>query len=32
LGPTPEPRLRFYLRLGVDAVLADDPGGVRQRL
>lgn len=32
LDPTPEPRLRCYLRLGVDAVLADDPGGVRRRL
>ncbi len=26
LDPTPEPRLRYYLRLGVDCVLTDDPG------
>lgn len=32
LDPTPEPRLRFYLAWEVDAVLADDPGGVRQRI
>ncbi|MEZ4860828.1 MAG: glycerophosphodiester phosphodiesterase [Caldilineaceae bacterium] len=25
LDPTPEPRMAYYLRLGVDAVLADDP-------
>jgi len=25
LDPTPEPRLSYYLRLGVDAVLSDDP-------
>lgn len=32
LDPTPEPRLHHYVRWGVDAVLADDPGGVRARL
>ncbi|MFO7635452.1 MAG: glycerophosphodiester phosphodiesterase [Caldilinea sp.] len=32
LDPTPEPRLRHYIRWGVDAVLADDPGGVRARI
>lgn len=32
LDPTPEARLHHYVRWGVDAVLADDPGGVRQRL
>lgn len=32
LDPAPEPRLHFYLRLGVDALLADDPGGVCRRL
>ena len=26
LDPTPEPRLRYYLRLGADFVLSDDPG------
>lgn len=26
LDPTPEPRLGYYLRLGVDFVLSDDPG------
>ena len=26
LDPAPEPRLRYYLRLGVDFVLSDDPG------
>ncbi len=25
LDPTPEPRLSYYLRLGVDALLSDDP-------
>ena len=25
LDPTPEPRLPYYLRLGVDAILSDDP-------
>lgn len=28
LDPNPEPRLRYYLRQGVDAVLADRPGNV----
>jgi glycerophosphoryl diester phosphodiesterase len=32
LDPTPESRLRYYVRWGVDAVLADDPGGVRRQL
>lgn len=32
LDPTPEPRLHQYVRWGVDAVLADDPGGVRARI
>ena len=26
LDPRPEPRLRYYVRLGVDCVLSDDPG------
>lgn len=32
LDPTPEPRLPHYVRWEVDAVLADDPGGVRMRI
>lgn len=32
LDPTPESRLHHYVRWGVDAVLADDPGGVRMLL
>lgn len=32
LDPNPEPRLRRYLALGCDAVLADNPGKVRQQL
>lgn len=32
LDPTPEPRLRYYLTLGVDAVLSDDPGLTRKTL
>jgi glycerophosphoryl diester phosphodiesterase len=32
LDPTPEPRLSFYLRLGVDALLSDDPLKTRQAL
>ena len=28
LDPKPEPRIRYYLRLGVDAVLADHPASV----
>jgi glycerophosphoryl diester phosphodiesterase len=32
LDPTPEARLHHYVRWGVDAVLADDPGGVRAQL
>ena len=29
LDPTPDPRLKFYLRKKVDAVLSDDPGKTR---
>ncbi|GIV77272.1 glycerophosphodiester phosphodiesterase [Litorilinea aerophila] len=32
LDPAPLPRLGHYLRLGVDALLADDPAAVRQAL
>jgi glycerophosphoryl diester phosphodiesterase len=32
LDPAPEPRLRLYLRLGVDALLADDTARVRAAL
>ena len=32
LDPNPLPRLPYYLRLNVDALLADEPGLVRQRL
>jgi glycerophosphoryl diester phosphodiesterase len=32
LDPTPEPRLPFYLRLGVDALLSDDPEVTLQAL
>lgn len=32
LDPTPEPRLRYYLSLGVDAVLSDNPGLTRKTL
>ncbi len=32
LDPTPEPRLHHYIGWNVDAVLADDPGGVRRRI
>ena len=32
LDPTPESRLPHYVRWGVDAVLADDPGDVRARI
>lgn len=32
LDPRPEPRLPFYLRLGVDALLSDDPLVTRQAL
>ena len=32
LDPTPEERLAWYLRLGVDAVLTDDPARTRQAL
>jgi glycerophosphoryl diester phosphodiesterase len=32
LDPTPASRLHHYVRWGVDAVLADDPGGVRAQL
>jgi glycerophosphoryl diester phosphodiesterase len=32
LDPTPESRLHYYMRWEVDAVLADDPGGVRRRI
>lgn len=32
LDPTPAPRLRYYMALQVDAVLADEPGLVLQRI
>lgn len=32
LDPTPEPRMRYYLRLGVDAVLADNPAMAREAI
>lgn len=32
LDPTPEPRLRYYRRLGVDFVLSDDPQKTRDAL
>jgi len=32
LDPTPDARLGYYLKLGVDAVLSDDPGKTRQLL
>ena len=32
LDPNPTPRLDYYLRLGVDALLADDPGQVLEAL
>jgi glycerophosphoryl diester phosphodiesterase len=32
LDPTPEPRLAWYLKLGVDAVLTDDPARTRRAL
>ncbi len=32
LDPNPEPRLGYYMRQGVDAVLADRPGNVSQRI
>jgi glycerophosphoryl diester phosphodiesterase len=32
LDPLPQPRLGYYRLLGVDAVLADDPGAVRRAL
>jgi glycerophosphoryl diester phosphodiesterase len=32
LDPTPEPRLPYYLRLGVDALLSDDPEKTLQAL
>jgi len=32
LDPTPEPRLTYYLRLGVDALLSDDPEKTLQAL
>ncbi len=32
LDPAPEPRIRYYLRLGVDALLADNPAAVRAAL
>lgn len=32
LDPTPETRVRWYLRLGVDALLADNPATVRAAL
>jgi glycerophosphoryl diester phosphodiesterase len=32
LDPTPEPRLSYYLRLGVDALLSDDPKKTLQAL
>lgn len=32
LDPTPDSRLGYYLRLGVDAVLSDDPGKTRREL
>ena len=32
LDPTPEPRLEFYLRKKMDAVLSDDPGKTRHAL
>jgi glycerophosphoryl diester phosphodiesterase len=32
LDPTPEPRLSYYLRLGVDAVLSDNPELTRKAL
>jgi len=32
LDPSPDARLGYYLRLGVDAVLSDDPGKTRQLL
>lgn len=32
LDPRPEPRLRFYLWLGVDALLSDDPSLTRRAL
>lgn len=32
LDPTPDSRLPYYLRLGVDAILSDDPGKTRKEL
>jgi glycerophosphoryl diester phosphodiesterase len=32
LDPTPDKRLPHYLRLGVDAVLSDDPGKTRKEI
>ena len=32
LDPTPDSRLKYYLRLGVDAVLSDNPGKTRRLL
>jgi hypothetical protein len=32
LDPTPEERLAWYLRMGVDAVLTDDPARTRKAL
>lgn len=32
LDPAPEPRLAYYLRMGCDAILSDDPRKTRERL
>lgn len=32
LDPQPEPRMRYYMKLKVDAVLADNPAGVLQAM
>jgi glycerophosphoryl diester phosphodiesterase len=32
LDPTPNPRLRYYLKLGVDALVANDPAGTLEEI